>query len=562
MKAYQVKIMIKNSKPPIWRRAIIPAGLSFSQLQLVFNEIMGWCGGHLSMFEFRTLGIRIEEPFDDVLDKYSLDAREEIIDEYFEKVDWFSYVYDFGDWWDHRVTVEKVLENYPYNYPKVLKLKGDTPPENCGGIEGYYELQETLSNPEDPYYGQMSDWMEMMNPIQYEVEELNDMLECLYITDEVHLPMGKEELYEAFWDGEPLKRIVSEEKWQNNCLNGKGESSNLEKWKALYEVADRVKKLEPWKDFCDIDVIAIRTEKMKEPAYFSIMGNAGDCYGICVYEGNVALNQLMMVVCQEQVNASRELLAYKQTALACYWGNREELTKEQYNRIKELGYKYRGKNQWQYFKSFVEGFFPWDLNQDEVERMTYYMGLLEKVLLSCKEELMQVNFENDKIAYVNAAAPNNLFVEEIDFPVEAKAIPSLRITDELLITKLKKLAKKKHSDVCLEAELIIPMVDFKDASYSRSVSVAICVLVDANTGLVLKNEMVGPGEDAFITMADIVVDYILTEAVPKEIQVSNAIMAATLDNICENAGIKLVPKLRLKETARFAGGLKNRLRSR
>lgn len=346
MKAYQVKIMIKNSKPPIWRRAIIPAGLSFSQLQLVFNEIMGWCGGHLSMFEFRTLGIRIEEPFDDVLDKYSLDAREEIIDEYFEKVDWFSYVYDFGDWWDHRVTVEKVLENYPYNYPKVLKLKGDTPPENCGGIEGYYELQETLSNPEDPYYGQMSDWMEMMNPIQYEVEELNDMLECLYITDEVHLPMGKEELYEAFWDGDPFKRIVSEEKWQNYHLNGRNESLNLEKWKALYEVADRVKKLEPWKDFCDIDVIAIRTEKMKEPAYFSIMGNAGDCYGICVYEGNVALNQLMMVVCQEQVNVSRELLAYKQTALACYWGNREELTKEQYNRIKELGYKYRGKNQW------------------------------------------------------------------------------------------------------------------------------------------------------------------------------------------------------------------------
>ena len=53
MKAYQLKIMIKNSKPPIWRRVIVPAGLSFSQLELVLNESMGWAGSHLGSFEFK-----------------------------------------------------------------------------------------------------------------------------------------------------------------------------------------------------------------------------------------------------------------------------------------------------------------------------------------------------------------------------------------------------------------------------------------------------------------------------------------------------------------------------
>ena len=38
MKAYQLKIMIKNSKPPIWRRVIVPAGLSFSQLELMMSQ--------------------------------------------------------------------------------------------------------------------------------------------------------------------------------------------------------------------------------------------------------------------------------------------------------------------------------------------------------------------------------------------------------------------------------------------------------------------------------------------------------------------------------------------
>ena len=39
MKAYQMKIAIKNSHPPIWRRFIVPAGLSFSQLSIVLNEV-------------------------------------------------------------------------------------------------------------------------------------------------------------------------------------------------------------------------------------------------------------------------------------------------------------------------------------------------------------------------------------------------------------------------------------------------------------------------------------------------------------------------------------------
>lgn len=42
MKAFQLKVMIKNSKPPIWRRVVVPSGITFSQLSMIFNEVMGW----------------------------------------------------------------------------------------------------------------------------------------------------------------------------------------------------------------------------------------------------------------------------------------------------------------------------------------------------------------------------------------------------------------------------------------------------------------------------------------------------------------------------------------
>ena len=46
MKAYQFRIEIKNSKPPIWRRCIVPAGITFSQLSVVLDMVMGWSGYH------------------------------------------------------------------------------------------------------------------------------------------------------------------------------------------------------------------------------------------------------------------------------------------------------------------------------------------------------------------------------------------------------------------------------------------------------------------------------------------------------------------------------------
>lgn len=549
MKAYQLKVMIKNSKPPIWRRIIVPAGLSFSQLELVLNETMGWNGGHLGSFEFRASGVQIEESFDDFFMTDAIDATETIIDDFLDEADWFSYIYDFGDWWDHRVTVEKVIFDYPHNYPQVIKIKGDTPPEDCGGIYGYYELLRILNDPDDPMHEEMSDWIEIVSPVKYDIEEVNDMLEILYLTDEPHLPMGKEELYREFYDGRPFYRIVDEDEWQELHCNQKVNPANLDEWKTLYEVTERVKALEPWKEFWDVNLIGVPGSYAGETAFISILGQAGNCLGICIYENARNLSQFMMTKSQIQINAGPELLMYKQNALICYWGDREELTKEQYGRIKELGYKYRGKNQWLYFLSFKEGFYPADLNQEEVLRMTQYMRYLELVLSYCREELQKVDYESEKFAYVDAVPPRTVTVIEKDIPLEAKVIPALCLTDDLMIAKLKKAGR---CGISLEAEVIIPGVEVKDAAYGRHINVAICVLVDADSGLILMHEIAGADEDPFINMADAVVDYILNEGAPPEIHVSNDIMAAALDHVCRVADIKLVRENKLKQTAGIA----------
>lgn len=181
MKAYQLKIQIKNSHPPIWRRVIVPSGITFQELAEILNITMGWIGYHMHCFEFSRLGISVEMKSDELdffeeMDNESLDEKETVIDTLLERQNNFTYVYDFGDNWGHKVTVEEMIDDYKYSYAKVLKYKGETPYEDCGGIYGYYEMQDILSNPKHSQYREIKEWVGAQLTQKYDLEGINEVL--------------------------------------------------------------------------------------------------------------------------------------------------------------------------------------------------------------------------------------------------------------------------------------------------------------------------------------------------------------------------------------------------
>lgn len=116
MKAYQLKVQIKDSHPPIWRRIIVPSGITFKELAEILNVTMGWIGYHLHSFEFFRLGISVgmksdEWKFFEDMGRETLDEEKNVIDTLLERTSTFTYVYDFGDDWEHKVTVEEILED-------------------------------------------------------------------------------------------------------------------------------------------------------------------------------------------------------------------------------------------------------------------------------------------------------------------------------------------------------------------------------------------------------------------------------------------------------------------
>lgn len=144
-KCYEIKVMIRDSHPPTWRRLKIPSGISFNDLAAIIEIAFDWCGYHLYEFEvgatLHEFGTFITVPSEDEYDlaKYrgeTLDSGKEKVDKYFTKHKRMKFIYDFGDNWIHDILIEKTIEE-DIEYPQCIKAKMGAYPEDCGGTWGY-----------------------------------------------------------------------------------------------------------------------------------------------------------------------------------------------------------------------------------------------------------------------------------------------------------------------------------------------------------------------------------------------------------------------------------------
>jgi len=172
---YQLKITLRDSKPPIWRRVQVPGDITLYKLHRVLQVVMGWTDSHLHQFVIDGRYYGEPDPeFREVVSEKRVRLSQVVGDEKAR----FVYEYDFGDNWQHQIVVERILPpEEGKSYPVCLAGERAAPPEDCGGIWGYYELLQTLSNPDDPEHAQMLEWAGgPIDPEAFDLEEINQML--------------------------------------------------------------------------------------------------------------------------------------------------------------------------------------------------------------------------------------------------------------------------------------------------------------------------------------------------------------------------------------------------
>ena len=168
-KSYIIKVTIKNTHPPVWRRLQIPAGITFHELNAIIQLAFNWSGYHLYSFEIGNLLIEIPDDIFDDFDYKVINSKRIKVDKYFDEIEKLEYTYDFGDNWIHNIQIENVVESEEkFKNPVCLKAKMASLPEDCGGPWGYEDLLDVINNPKDERYKDMKDWLEQGYSVWYD----------------------------------------------------------------------------------------------------------------------------------------------------------------------------------------------------------------------------------------------------------------------------------------------------------------------------------------------------------------------------------------------------------
>jgi len=172
---YQLKITLLEVDPPIWRRLLVPVDATLAELNFILQAAMGWTNSHLHQFTID--GVGYSDPrceADGAEDEFAVTLAEVAPAERLR----FNLLYDFGDAWDHEITVEKILPRESgRRYPACVAGERARPPEDCGGACGYVDFLEAIRDPEHEEHDSMLEWVGgSFDPKAFYVAALNKRL--------------------------------------------------------------------------------------------------------------------------------------------------------------------------------------------------------------------------------------------------------------------------------------------------------------------------------------------------------------------------------------------------
>ena len=182
---YQLKVELIGTEPSVWRRLLVRGDMNLGLLHAVIQVAMGWTNSHLHQF---TIGnVRYSDPrMDQDMEPDQTPDRDEgktaLIEAVPQEKAELVYEYDFGDSWEHLITVEKIHapDAAPKGFAKCLDGSRACPPDDCGGVDGYANLLEIIKDPKHEEYESMMEWLGgRFDPEAFDIKKVNKYLAML-----------------------------------------------------------------------------------------------------------------------------------------------------------------------------------------------------------------------------------------------------------------------------------------------------------------------------------------------------------------------------------------------
>jgi len=155
---YQLRVELLDVTPIIWRRVLVPGSIKLHRLHGVLQWTMGWAGGHLHEFVIDYDHYGEPDPYFNEPPRLQPDNRFTLAAALGTRKE-FLYLYDYGDGWEHRVSVEQILPADPaLKLPQCLDGANACPPEDVGGPPGYADFLAAIGDPDHEEHAAMLEW--------------------------------------------------------------------------------------------------------------------------------------------------------------------------------------------------------------------------------------------------------------------------------------------------------------------------------------------------------------------------------------------------------------------
>ncbi|MCB2181514.1 MAG: plasmid pRiA4b ORF-3 family protein [Desulfobulbaceae bacterium] len=154
---YLLEIELIDIEPSIWRRFVVPAGITLDRLHDVIQIVMGWTDSHLHEF---TIGKKCYTEYPESKEDGLECGKYRLGDLIKQKGGEFFYHYDFGDGWKHRLVLEENRYPVSTSEAELMCLEGERacPPEDVGGVPGYFEFCNALKDPNHEEHKSFMEW--------------------------------------------------------------------------------------------------------------------------------------------------------------------------------------------------------------------------------------------------------------------------------------------------------------------------------------------------------------------------------------------------------------------
>lgn len=327
------------------------------------------------------------------------------------------------------------------------------------------------------------------------------------------------------------------------------QTPTLEEWRQLYEAMSSIKTLAPWTWMRETDIFGLQHPQTKKLAFISVMGMLGEHYAIAVYPGPAALYEFWDLQQAGPADFPGRILEIPQ--LQASLTSRQDLQKQDYDIIKQLGIRFRGKAAWPSFRSHQPGCLPWFINAEEARLLTRALEQTLDVAPRYKEnpELLTHTDEESYLMRVPTQTPAGLRWHDQVMRIPEPEPENIPITiDEQLLESLAHAPKARHD---IEADVFMFPSPVREEEVSpRPFFPYVVLIVSSQNGMVLGTDMLSP-IPSLNAMRGTVPAKILSAFqklgfLPERILVSSDVLFALLEPVTQELNIKLRRTRQLK----------------